>query len=132
MSVTMKSASPRASRRGVPIALAWACAWCTLGVGLIRGSSWANEGGGRTRSSVPAARRGLDRIVQPSPRAKAIEEVRLGDRVLAGNPEATPGLTPEVDPSTWRRVTLLLPKGEENRFEVDVALLRPREWVERV
>ena len=65
-------------------------------------------------------------------RTKPIEEVRVGDRVRADNPEASglPGEA-EVVAERWRRVDLVLPSGPHSRFEVDITLLRPLEWVQQ-
>lgn len=67
-----------------------------------------------------------------TPRTRPIEQVQVGDRVLAGNPEmAGDRVDSELDPATWRRVELTMPKGPDRDDAVRMVLLRPSTWFER-
>jgi hypothetical protein len=79
---------------------------------------------------VPALAHSKD-AGRPRQRFKKIEEIRVGDRVWAHNPELDEATrsTPDPDPATWRQLKLFLFKPDGRR--VDAELLRPVEWVER-
>jgi hypothetical protein len=136
----LRAMPPERESTGRPESPRWPLA---LAVPLILIGCWllATPGGKPKPPPVPRAghpaallapvSHSLPAAVKP-PKAKPIEEIRLGDRVTAGNPEAGEGpAEPEVDPATWRRVDLLLPRGPGNPSDVDIALLRPRDWLER-
>jgi hypothetical protein len=63
------------------------------------------------------------------PRLKAIQDVRVGDRVAADGPvvEDDDELAQEVEPATWRRLGLRAPKTDGSFAEVE--LLRPQSWL---
>jgi hypothetical protein len=64
----------------------------------------------------------------PAPRTRSIEEVRVGDRVQAGNPEAAADEAP-VDPASWVKLELTLSNPDDT---VGVVLLRPRVWADAI
>jgi hypothetical protein len=82
----------------------------------------------RTSPAQPAA----NVVPEPSAlRTQRIEEIRVGDWVLARNPELTDAeraATEEVDPATWRKLSLRMRKADGSRL--DIELLRPIEWIE--
>jgi hypothetical protein len=60
-----------------------------------------------------------------------IEDVRVGDRVIAANPQVTDEeRSTWIDPdwSDWRRAHLSMPKDDGGMIEID--LLRPDDWFE--
>ncbi|HVC96161.1 MAG TPA: RHS repeat-associated core domain-containing protein, partial [Pirellulales bacterium] len=67
-----------------------------------------------------------------APRTKNIEDIRVGDRVLAGNPtdelDLSLGLD-EPDAATWRKLVLRAPKADGTWS--DIELLRPVWWLEQ-
>jgi hypothetical protein len=74
-----------------------------------------------------------EKTAQTSPavtarRTRSIEDVRVGDRVEAGNPEGAADEAP-VDPESWVKLELTLSNPDDT---VDVVLLRPRVWAEAV
>jgi len=64
---------------------------------------------------------------------KPIEQIRVGQRVLARNPELTDAeravlaKSSEPAPDTWRRLKLWMPKPDGGRL--DIELLRPLSWL---
>lgn len=72
-------------------------------------------------------------VARPAgPITRPIEQLRVGDRVLAENPQLS-ALDPrdaDPEPGTWRRVVLALTADDGHR--VDVELLRPTDWVAEV
>src|SRR5262249_50803185 len=81
--------------------------------------------------ATPAAAPGAPRPTTTCLLTKPIEDVRVGDRVLVGDPQGDydSSLGDEVDPEEWRRVDLVLDEGALGRL--DVVLLRPDWWLER-
>jgi hypothetical protein len=67
----------------------------------------------------------------PAPRTRNIEDIRVGDRVLADGVggERDLSLGGEVDPATWRRIELRARKRDGGW--ADVVLLRPAWWLEQ-
>ena len=62
-----------------------------------------------------------------------IEDLRVGDWVLSGNPEVTDHereTFEEVDPGSWRKLDLRMEKRDGGHLEL--VLLRPVEWVNSV
>jgi hypothetical protein len=62
------------------------------------------------------------------PRTRPIEAIRVGDRVVAGNPEGAAD-EPSVDSTSTVKLELTLAKPDDI---VDVVLLRPRAWADTV
>jgi hypothetical protein len=63
---------------------------------------------------------------------KSIEQIRVGDRVLADNPErprSAADSLEEIDPQHWRLVEMVMPP-RDGRGEIGVTLLRPLEWID--
>jgi hypothetical protein len=83
-----------------------------LVVGVLNRQGTAQPAGARVRAVRP------------------IEQVRVGDRVLATNPsgERDDRFGKEVEPRTWRRLELRAPKTDGGFAEV--TLLRPAAWLE--
>ncbi|HEV3024271.1 MAG TPA: polymorphic toxin-type HINT domain-containing protein, partial [Pirellulales bacterium] len=64
-------------------------------------------------------------------RTKSIEDIRVGERVEAGNPTDELDLSlgmEEPDPLTWRKLVLRAPKADGSSS--DIELLRPLWWLE--
>jgi hypothetical protein len=70
------------------------------------------------------------RIVTPDGR-KDIEDIRVGDRILATNlsQSAQDGAT-EVNPETWRKLTFWMPDPEHEGGTINLELLKPLSWIE--
>ena len=107
----------------------WWLSRCLLLASLLLGSSLPWRLGPRPAESAPA-------VAQPDrPRTQEIETIRVGQRVVARNPqpEAVPRTTAEVDPTTWR----LLRLRAESRWPdgtldvIHVETLQPAEWIEK-
>jgi Pretoxin HINT domain len=136
-------------KRSRPFAFApvlLASAWVALGAYLIAGASDA-----RGRSAQPSVELGsvhyqASRSKSAPPdlvaRGRAIQDVRVGDRVLTHLDEREPGQTvargvlrssepsldaEEVDQGTWRRVDLTMPESPGG--DLEIVLLRPSWWV---
>jgi RHS repeat-associated protein len=64
-------------------------------------------------------------------RAKAIEELRVGERVWAGNWEHPDDPDTDVDPRTWRHLTLAAQSrwADGTIDDINVETLQPPEWV---
>jgi hypothetical protein len=82
----------------------------------------------RTAESAPLVRVWQTSIAQPI--TKPIEQIRVGDRVKALNPEldASRRYVREVDAPNWRRLHLRSVKPDGSA--VDIQLLREVDWVE--
>lgn len=68
---------------------------------------------------------------QKSPRYRPIEQVQVGQYVVAHNPQMTEeerDAAEAVDPPNWRKITLRMTK--EDGSKLDIVLLRPACWVE--
>jgi hypothetical protein len=80
--------------------------------------------------SLPRLASGPPRPAAAAPRTRAIEALRVGDRVAAHNPEVDTQArrAPDPEPATWRRLTLRVDRPGVCRFEVE--LLRPLAWLE--
>ena len=79
-----------------------------------------------TVATKPTAAVGHDRYRT----TKNIETLRVGDRVLARNPQLTDSqhTAADPDPATWRRVKLRMTDADGTVF--DIELLRPIEWID--
>jgi len=102
---------------------------CWLLGSLLLGSLLLYQGEFAPRSATstkpePTAKSGASYLT------RKIEELRVGDRVLADNPTDEQDLTlgAEVDPATWRKVQLRARKRDGSSAEV--VLLRPTSWLE--
>lgn len=122
-------ATPTAQRtRRSRLGLAWM--WGCL---LLAGGFLINGLAGTSRDEHALA------AVHPNPAAttapakyvtKPIRDIRVGERVLARNPEVTDAertLAVEPDPATWRHIELEMPKPDGSLLHID--LLRPVEWL---
>jgi Pretoxin HINT domain/Hint domain len=56
---------------------------------------------------------------------KPIESLQLGDRVLTPSGDCST----EVDPATWKKITLQLPTSAPSLDVLDIELLRPEDWM---
>jgi hypothetical protein len=109
--------APRRSRRN---ALATGC--LLVGVAVAAGFL--------CRAVPPATRGGTAAPARaPGPKTSRIEDLRVGDRVAAHNPEVDAGArrASDPDPGTWRRLKLRVDRPGECRF--DIELLRPLAWL---
>jgi len=111
--------------------LIWLISWLFVAVGLLglAGSKpWeqtpAPVGLPLTLASAPA-------VEAESFRGTPIEEIRVGQRVLADNPDVDTENRTQVDPTTWRKLTLqtVMVWDDGTRDEVNVQTLQPPEWV---
>lgn len=62
---------------------------------------------------------------------KLIREIRVGERVLAHNPEVSDSERAEAiepDPATWRQIELTMEKADGGSLEI--TLLRPTDWLQ--
>ena len=60
------------------------------------------------------------------------EDLRVGDRVrTTDTSESKPEGWTEVDPHTWRKVTLRMPNPDGSDDTIDVVLLRSVDWIEQ-
>ncbi len=107
----------------------------TLAACFVSAGLWlvAGPDARQPRSSDAMPRRirpvGLYKPAASNP-TRAIQDVRVGERVMAGNPEATEGTEAEVDQAIWRKIDLVMPKGDNTRFDTEIVLLRPLGWIE--
>lgn len=62
---------------------------------------------------------------------KPIAEVRLGDLVMAWNPELADSAreVPDPDPATWRQINLQMATPDGGKIAIE--LLRPLDWIEQ-
>jgi hypothetical protein len=85
------------------------------------------------RESTPRLRAAAQSTAAFGYRTKNIEDIRVGDRVLADNPDIETSPETQVDPSTWRKLSL----RAEARWEdgtpdyINVETLQPPEWMQR-
>jgi len=107
--------------------LCWAVAWVAFAAACFAHAApdgfWSGRTGQAALASAPPAPR-------PALRTAPIERVRVGQKVLGRNPELTDAertAAEQVDPATWRMLTLELPKPAGGR--VDIELLRGPEWL---
>jgi len=61
--------------------------------------------------------------------AQLIQALQVGDRVLTNDQNAE---NTEVDPATWRKITLRMPNPEHSSDIIDLQLLRSEEWMQEV
>ncbi|WP_460185705.1 polymorphic toxin-type HINT domain-containing protein [Thermopirellula anaerolimosa] len=89
---------------------------------------------GKEPPSYRVNRAAASAISLPAPQTRPIEAVRVGQRVIARNPElgeAERSTATAVDPATWRKLRLVA----DNRWEdgtvdpIEVETLQPPEWV---
>ncbi len=98
---------------------------------LVGGGGWLAQAAFGRMAAKPAvaavAFRPESATPEPRYETAAIESVRLGRRLVAGNPlvgETAPAA--DIDPATWRAVRLSMLQGE---VEYDLAFLRPLDWL---
>lgn len=124
----------------------WLITWLAIAALLLAKSIWwQSEEPNLTASAAPAVRAPLTEVSH-QPRApqlktvhtfKAIEDLRVGDRVVSDNPDTpnasklAPGQT-AVDPATWKKVTLYAeetwPDGTLDT--IHITTLQPPLWLE--
>jgi len=96
--------------------------------GVFGLAAWS-ERGGEGLALWDAALVPVTSVERPL-RTKSIEDIRVGDRVVADNPDrrdVDPSAA-EPNPATWRRIELQAPKVDGSVARV--VLLRPVEWLE--
>ncbi len=69
-------------------------------------------------------------LVSTADGQKVIESLKLGDRVLTTDTKSQSEST-EVDPKTWRKITLKMPNPACPRDILDIEVLRSPEWIAR-
>ena len=112
------------SRLRQVISLAFIAVGCFFGYRAISSEPVASEA---SRQVMPPA------ATAPKYHTSNIEDLRVGDWVLSGNPEVTDHereTFEEVDPGSWRKLDLRMEKRDGGRL--DLVLLRPVEWVNSV
>jgi hypothetical protein len=120
----MRQATLDRTQRGTA-ATTWLGRGCSAALVLLGLSLLVIPGGTRGASSHPVGLAGTQALL-PLPATCPIERIRVGDRVLAGNPEGSANEA-EVDPATWRRIELV---QRREGIDVDITLLRPLEWIQ--
>ena len=81
--------------------------------------------------ATPAAANPVTDSSRTPDRLQRIDTVRVGQRVIAGNPQVDADDVEQiepVDPATWRKITLRMSKPAGGR--VDIVLLRPQVWLD--
>ena len=124
-------ATPTAQRtRRSKLGLAWM--WgCLL---LAGGFLWNGLAGTARDEHALAAVHQKPATTAPAPAkyvTKPIRDIRVGERVLARNPEVTDSERAEAiepDPATWRHVSLLMAKPDGSDLRIE--MLRPAAWLE--
>ena len=131
----------RASNRAISVL---GCLLALLGIVLI----WGPSEGSNTLLSVAASESNAGfgsgrKQSHFAPEGRAIQDVKVGDRVLTRASDLEPdlrsaaGVLPasepsldaeEVDEATWRRVDLSMPEGPGG--DLEITLLRPSWWVD--
>ena len=115
------------SRLRQVISLAFIAAGCFFGYRAISSEPVASQASRQVRQVMPSA------ATTPKYHTSNIEDLRVGDWVLSGNPEVTDHereTFEEIDPGSWRKLELRMEKRDGGRL--DLVLLRPVEWVNSV
>ncbi len=112
----------------------WLVTGVTLGAylvylsGVLAPSSSATASVASANASVAnASFKGSEKPISTT---RNIEDIRVGDRVLAKNPEisaAERASWEEPDWSQWMKLSLLMPKPDGS--ELSIQILRPEDWV---
>ena len=111
------------------LASAWLLGCLLLGGMFFLGQS-SSPALSRQATASPAAASPIDTTLSDQKYVtRSIREIRIGDRVLAHNPEVTETERAEaVQPdATWRQVCLEM--GKPDGSQVRIQLLRPRSWL---
>jgi hypothetical protein len=111
-------------------------AWFVVGLCLLLAASPlsfqnSNDEGQNRSEANTACLSVTPKSLRVGVNSRPIEQIRVGDRVLARNPELLDRERPlidEVDPPMWRKLTLKMPK--QNGEALNVTLLRPNTWLE--
>jgi hypothetical protein len=108
------------------VGLVWVLAWIVVGGLLLLKALQPAP----TTPSVSAVDPAGTAHPAPARRSIAIEDVRVGDRVAARNPEIAQAERDQwrpIEPAGWRKLTLRMPKASGG--EVRIELLRPDDWI---
>jgi hypothetical protein len=132
----------RRSFGGRRLGRAWLTAWIVVAAALIGRSLWSTGSEPkRLASATPlsgASWTEPSRSAEDVPSAsrykfRAIEELRVGDRVVSDNPDVDSPVETAIDPNTWRRLRLYAeerwPDGTLDTIHVDT--LQSPEWIEQ-
>ena len=110
----------------LPFLLAGFCFWEALPTGERPATSTAI-------AAIAAPVAGTEAVpIQRKLLTRPIQEIQVGQRVLADNPELDGLEIPdaEIDPATWRTVRLSMDKPDGSR--IDIVLLRSLDWLEEM
>lgn len=125
---TREPRMPRAHSRHVSkLGLAWMWACLLIGGGLL----WSGLSG--TSNPAQPLHASVMRVpTTPTTKfvTKPIQDLRVGDRVLARNPEVSDSERAEAiepDPATWRQVSLVMQKPDGSDLRIE--MLRPVDWL---
>jgi hypothetical protein len=102
--------------------------WIFVGGSVQLGPSFD---GTSTRTRSVSASTTTDPSLPAGVAVRNIEDIRVGERVMAHNPELSDAerSEPDPDPSTWRKLDLAITK--DDGYRLDITLLRPLEWLEQ-
>ncbi len=123
----MPQAQQRPSRHVSMLGLAWMWACLLIGGGLL----WSGLSG--TSSPAQPLQASMMRVpTTPTTKfiTKPIQDLRVGERVLAHNPEVSDSERAEAiepDPATWRQVSLVMQKPDGSDLRIE--MLRPVDWL---
>ena len=123
---------PTVSRKGSSlVATTWLLSCMALGCLALSGL-FGGQLGSRSDTSLvkPSAVAAVASAVSDSPYVtKSIRDIRIGERVLAHNPEVTDlERRQAIEPnSSWRHLQLEMKKADDSVLKIE--LLRPHEWV---
>lgn len=107
----------------------WACVFVLSGVCLMWGGTESRGKPGPTTPGITPLRPALPEVLtRNANRARAIQDVQVGDRVMGSNPVRKQAEEIEPDPATWRKISLHIRK--ESGLSLWIDLLRPLAWLE--
>ena len=106
--------------KATPWATVWLACWIAV-AGYLLAPRWAAPASAPPSAPVTA---------EPSPFTVPIESIRVGERVLARNPEISDEVRShweDPDAAEWACVDVRLPKRDGSQLAI--RLLRPRDWL---
>jgi hypothetical protein len=117
----------------------WLIAWLAVAAALVGHSLWRQAPTPRELASASSADAALIASTSPAVATptiqrtfRAIDELRVGDRVVADNPDVETPVDTEVDPKSWRLLRLYAeerwPDGTLDTIHIET--LQSPEWIE--